>query len=320
VKKQKESREEKMSQIQEKLLNSTREIFESEKYAQYISTMAKFPNYSINNCILIASQCPDASYVCGYKKWQLDFNRAVNRNEHGIMIIAPVKYKADVDELVYDNDQHPVLDSDGNQKKEKVTKEFKGFRPAYVFDVQQTSGDPLPTLATLLDASVDGYEQLKGILEKISPVPVLFDENTGGANGYFSPSKKEIVIKKDLPQLQTIKTMIHEIAHASLGHGGKEDKWDRSSKEVQAESVAYWVASMFDFDTSDYSLGYIAGWSKDKEVSELKESLEIIKKTADKISSDIEKELLVANGQKKENVESEPVAEIKEERVRKKVR
>lgn len=108
--------------------------------------------------------------------------------------------------------------------------------------MQQTSGDPLPTLATLLDASVDGYEQLKGILEKISPVPVLFDENTGGANGYFSPSKKEIVIKKDLPQLQTIKTMIHEIAHASLGHGGKEDKWDRSSKEVQALCLSFYNA------------------------------------------------------------------------------
>lgn len=300
-------------------MNSTREIFESEKYAEYIATMAKFPNYSINNCILIATQCPSASYVCGYKKWQTDFNRIVNRNEHGIMIIAPVKYKADVDELVYDNDQHPVLDADGNHKKENVTREFQGFRPAYVFDVQQTSGDPLPALATLLDANVDGYEQIKGILEKVSPVPITFEEIGGGANGYFSPSEQKIVVKKELPELQTIKTMIHEIAHASLGHGGKEDKWDRNSKEVQAESVAFWVTSMLNLDTSDYSLGYIAGWSKNKEVTELKENLEIIKATADKISSDIENELLAIKEQKKEQPEIEESAEIREER-RKKVR
>lgn len=310
-----------MSQIQEKLLNSTREIFESEKYAQYIETMSKFPNYSINNCILIASQCPTASYVCGYKKWQTDFNRTVNRNEHGIMIIAPVKYKADVDELVFDQNQHPVVDSNGNQKKEKVTREFQAFRPAYVFDVGQTSGDPLPTLATLLDEAVDGYDQLRNVLEKVSPVPITYEAINSGANGYFSPSEQRIVIKKDMPELQTIKTMIHEIGHASLGHGGKEDKWDRSSKEVQAESVAFWVTSMLNLDTSDYSMGYIAGWSKDKEVTELKENLEIIKVTADKISSDIEKELQSLKEEKAEKLgEIVEPEQSKEEQIRKKVR
>ncbi len=320
MKKQRESREEKMSQIQERLLNSTREIFESEKYAEYIATMAKFPNYSINNCILIASQCPSASYVCGYKKWQTDFNRTVNRNEHEIMIIAPIKIKADVEELVYDNDQHPVQDADGNQKKEKVTREFQGFRSAYVFDLQQTSGDPLPTLVSLLDANVDGYEQLKGILEKVSPVPITFEEIGGGANGYFSPSEQRIVVKNDLSELQTVKTMIHEIAHAALGHGSKDDQTDRHCKEVQAESVAFWVTSMLNLDTSDYSFKYIASWSKDKEATELKESLEIIKSTADKISSDIEHELLAVKESKIEQTEEEAVAGVEKERVRKKVR
>ncbi len=254
--------------------------------------MAKFPNYSINNCILIASQCPTASFVCGYKKWQTDFNRTVNKNEHGIMIIAPVKYKVDVEELQFDEQNHPVLDSDGNQKKEKVSREFQGFRPAYVFDLQQTSGDPLPTLATLLDATVDDFETLKDIVMKVCPVPVSFEEINGGANGYYSPSEQRIVIKKDMPELQTIKTMIHECAHARLGHGSKDDKWDRQTHEVQAESVAYWVSSMLNLDTSDYSFGYIAGWSKDKEVSELKENLELIKATADGISKAIEEEFI----------------------------
>ena len=228
------SREERMSQIQEKLEAGVREIFDSEKYKDYISTMAKFPHYSINNCILIVSQCPEASHVCGYKKWQTDFNRVVNRNEHGIMIIAPMTYKADVEEAVFDSENHPVLDSNGKQVTATVTREFQGFRPAYVFDVSQTSGDPLPTLATMLSGGVEDFEKMKDILIAISPVPISFEEITGGANGYFSPATQSIVVKEGMSELQTIKTMIHEIAHATLGHGGKDDKWDRETKEVQA--------------------------------------------------------------------------------------
>lgn len=129
------SREERMSEIQEKLETGVREIFESGKYEEYIAAMSKFPHYSINNCILIVSQCPEASHVCGFRKWQTDFKRVVNRNEHGIMIIAPITYKADVEEPVFDSENHPVVDADGKQMTEKVTREFQGFRPAYVFDV-----------------------------------------------------------------------------------------------------------------------------------------------------------------------------------------
>lgn len=308
MRKQRESREEKMSQIQERLLKSTQEIFQSGKYAQYIATMAKFPHYSINNCILIAAQCPTASFVCGYKKWQTDFNRTVNRNEHGIMIIAPVKYKADVEELQFDENSHPVLDENGKQKKTIVSREFQSFRPAYVFDLQQTSGEELPTLATLLNASVDDYETLKDIVMRISPVPITFEAINSGANGYFSAGEKRIVIKEDLSQLQT---MIHEVAHATLGHGGKEDKWDRETKEVQAESVAFWVASMLNLDTSDYSFGYIAGWSKDKEVTELKENLELIKHTADVISQAIEKELVALKEKAEEEIKIQDCQEVK---------
>lgn len=311
------SREERMSQIQEKLEAGVREIFDSEKYKDYISTMAKFPHYSINNCILIVSQCPEASHVCGYKKWQTDFNRVVNRNEHGIMIIAPMTYKADVEEAVFDSENHPVLDSNGKQVTETVTREFQGFRPAYVFDVSQTSGDPLPTLATMLSGGVEDFENMKDILIAISPVPISFEKITGGANGYFSPATQSIVVKEGMSELQTIKTMIHEIAHATLGHGGKDDKWDRETKEVQAESVAYWVTQMVGLDTSDYSFGYISGWSKDREVTELKENLDLIKTTADKISADLERELSKSIEQTED---LKPGVEQAEQAKRKKVR
>ncbi|MDO5292768.1 MAG: ImmA/IrrE family metallo-endopeptidase [bacterium] len=304
------SREEKMSEIQQRLENGVRDIFESEKYKDYIDTMSKFPSYSINNCILIVSQCPDASFVCGYRKWQTDFNRVVNRNEHGIMIIAPVKYKANVEELVYDQNSHPVLDAQGNQKTEKVQREFQAFRPAYVFDVGQTTGEPLPTLVNLLENGVEGYEQIKEALISISPVPVSFESVDGGANGYFSPSNQCIVVKANMPELQTIKTLIHEIAHAELGHGGKEDKWDRESKEVMAESVAYWVSQMLNLDTSEYSFGYISGWSKDREVTELKENLELIKLTADKISDNLEQALI----KKREQEETQSSGQRKKSR------
>ena len=289
--KERQTREEKMSAIQQKLEDGVREIFSSEKYREYISAMSKFPRYSINNCILIASQLPEASLVCGFRKWQTEFNRTVNKGEHGIMILAPIKGKTEVEEDVFDENNRAVVDENGNQKTEKVMREYQTFRPVYVFDVSQTSGDPVPTLATELDENVDSFEEMKEVLISISPVPISFEVINGGANGYYSPTAGKIVIDERLPQLQMLKTMVHEIAHATLGHGSKEDKWDRQTKEVQAESVAYWVTQMIGLDTSEYSFGYISGWSKDKEISELKESLDVIKQTADKISSSIEEKV-----------------------------
>lgn len=288
---ERKTREEKMSAVQQKLENGVREIFSSEKYKEYIAAMSKFPRYSINNCILIASQYPEASLVCGYRKWQKEFNRVVNKGEKGIMILAPSKGKVEVEEELYDEKHKAVLDENGKQKTEIVTKEYQTFIPVYVFDVSQTQGDPLPLLATELQEQVESFQDIKRILEEISPVPIYYEDIQGEAKGYFNFVEQKIVIKESLPQLQTIKTMIHEIAHATLGHGSKEDKFDQSSREVQAESVAYWVAQMIGLDTSEYSFGYISGWSKDKEVSELKEHLELIKETADKISQAIEEKL-----------------------------
>ena len=290
MKKYKSNREEKMSEIQERLMNGTKEIYESGKWAEYISVMSKFPNYSINNCILIASQCPHASYVCGYKKWN-EFNRNVLKGESGIMIFAPIKGKVEVEEPKFDEKNQPVLNDDGTQTTEKVMREYKSFRPCYVFDLSQTEGEPLPTLASRLEGGVEDYEKLKEVLISISPVPITFEEVPGSANGFYSPTEMRIVVQDGMPELQTIKTMLHEISHATYGHGGKDDKWDKQSKEIHAESTAFWVAGMLGLDTGDYSFGYITGWSKDREVSELKENLELIKNTANDLVTKIDEKL-----------------------------
>lgn len=301
MKKYKSNREEKMSEIQERLMAGTKEIYESGKWAEYISVMSKFPHYSINNCILIASQCPHASYVCGYKKWN-EFNRNVLKGESGIMIFAPIKGKVETEEPKFDENAKPVLNEDGTQQSEKVTREYKTFRPCYVFDLSQTEGDPLPTLATRLEESVEDYETLKNILVSVSPVPISFEEVPGEANGFYSPTEMRIVVQDGMPELQTIKTMLHEIAHATYGHGGKDDKWDKESREIQAESTAFWVAGMLGLDTGDYSFGYITGWSKDREVSELKENLELIKNTANDLVTKIEEKLKECEQEKEKEI------------------
>ena len=302
-----------MSAIQKKLEDGVRDIFTSEKYREYISAMSRFPRYSINNSILIVSQLPEASLVCGFKKWQTDFNRTVNKGEHGIMILAPIKGKTEVEEEVFDENNRAVLDAEGRQKTETVMREYQTFRPVYVFDVSQTSGDPIPTLTERLERDVDSFDEMKQILMEISPVPVTFEVIDSGANGYYAPSSEKIVIDERLPQLQMIKTMIHEIAHATLKHGSKEDKWDRQTKEGQAESVAYWVSQMMGLDTSEYSFGYISGWSKDKEMSELKENLDIIKHTADSISASIEEKIKALHSDRVDTAEEMPLPKVSED-------
>ena len=207
------------------------------------------------------------------------------------MIFAPIKGKVEVEEPKFDEKNQPVLNDDGTQTTEKVTREYKSFRPCYVFDLSQTEGEPLPTLASRLEGGVEDYEKLKEVLISISPVPITFEEVPGSANGFYSPTEMRIVVQDGMPELQTIKTMLHEISHATYGHGGKDDKWDKQSKEIQAESTAFWVAGMLGLDTGDYSFGYITGWSKDREVSELKENLELIKNTANDLVTKIDEKL-----------------------------
>ena len=286
------TKEERMKEIQKKLEEGVRAIYDSDKYKDYITAMSKFPHYSINNCILIASQCPQASLVCGFMTWKKEFNRTVNKGEHGIMIMAPIKVKDKTQEPVFDENGRAVYDGNGKRVTETVEREYQTYRPVYVYDASQTSGDPLPTLATLLDEKVEDFPRIRDALIRASPVPVVFQHVTGTANGYYSPSEKKIVIDENLPQLQMVKTMIHEMGHAELKHGSRDDKWDRNTKEIQAESIAHWVSEMLGVgDTGSYSYGYISGWAKDRDVSELKDNLELIKTTADTLYQRIEKEL-----------------------------
>ena len=266
-----DKREIKLRALTEKLENGVKEVFDSDNYKEYLRTMSKFHNYSINNSILIASQCPVATYVCGYRTWEKEFNRHVNKGEKGIMIYAPRIYKK--------------KDEDGNEEDITV------YRATYVFDISQTSGDELPNLIENLNEDVRDDQRIKKALIRVSPTPIDFEPIERSANGYFSPKEERIVIDSSLSELQTVKTMIHEIAHATLKHGTKESVSNRSTNEVQAESIAYLVTGMIGLDTSDYSFGYISSWSSDKEISELKDSLEVITDTSNSIFEGLKTEL-----------------------------
>ena len=264
------------------------ELFESAKYKQYLDTMAKFHSYSVNNCLLIAMQKPDATLVAGYTAWRDKFHRQVLKGEKGLTIIAPSPYKKQIEQQVMDADGKPVFDATGQPVMESAEHTFNAFRVAKVFDISQTDGEPIPELVSDLTDPVEGFDDLLESIKSISPVPMRFDDIRSGANGYYSPKNQEIVIKRGMPEEQTLKTFIHEVAHAKLGHGGEDDHLDRRTHEVQAESVAYCTCKSLGLNTEDYSFGYIAGWSSGREQKELKASLQTIKDTADQMITGIE--------------------------------
>lgn len=276
-----------MKDIIQSLEDGLTDLFQSNRYANFLKTMTNFHEYSLYNTILIMMQCPQASLVAGYKKWQT-MGRQVKRGEKAITILCPCPHK--VKKKVLDKDGNPVLDENGK----KTEKEFSipYFRPGSVFDVSQTDGEPIETLnPKVLTDTVDGYDVLIQKLISISPVPVTFEEIEGSAKGYFSPSLKEIVVKKDMPNLQTLKTLVHESAHARLHNleAMEEHAKDRETKEVEAESVAYCVLTAFGFDTSEYSFPYIAGWSSGRDMKELKSSMDLIRITAGQIIDELQK-------------------------------
>lgn len=278
-----------LDKTMEQLESGIAELFASDKYQQYLDTMSKFHNYSVNNCILIAMQKPEATLVASYSAWQKKFKRQVMQGEKGMTIIAPNPVKRQLEQQVFDSEGRPVLDAEGKPVMEKIEAErFNSFRVVKVFDISQTEGEPIPELVTELTNPVEDFDDLLDSVKELSPVPIRFDTITTSANGYYSPQKMEIVIKRGLPEEQTIKTLIHEVAHAKLGHGGDEDTADRCTHEVQAESVAYCTCKALGLDTSDYSFGYIAGWSSDKDVKELKASLQTIRNVSDSLISGIQ--------------------------------
>lgn len=284
-----------MDSIMQSLESGVEELFTSNRYQEFLKTMAKFHNYSFNNTMLIAMQRPDATLVTSYKNWQ-SMGRQVMKGEKGITIIAPAPYKKMKEKEVLDENQRPIMGTDGKPKTEKVEVTVPHFKAVTVFDIAQTSGEPIQTLAPeLLTAAVQDFDSFMQAIQKISPVPIRFDEIDGNANGYYHNADKEIVIKKGLSESQTLKTVIHETAHAKLHDKeimeslGVEK--DRLTKEVEAESVAYCVCSSFGLDTSDYSFPYIAGWSSSREMKEMKASMDVIRKTAGEMIDQLTEEL-----------------------------
>lgn len=309
-------------EITDKLEQGIKELFESEKFKEYLTTMSKFYNYSFNNTLLIAMQKPDATLIAGYTSWQRNFDRHVMKGEKGIKILAPAPYKAQEErEKIAPATQKPVLDADGKPVTETVEVLRPAFKVVSVFDVSQTDGKELPDIAVdELTGSVENYAAFFEALKQESPVPISFEDIPGGAKGYFSHAENRIAIQEGMSEIQTVKTAIHEIAHAKL-HAIKpdekvapEERKDRHTKEVEAESVAYTVCQRYGIETSDYSFGYIAGWSSDKDTKELKGSLETIRSTAAEMIESIDAKLKVLLAEKSQEQTQETPEPVKEEK------
>ena len=285
------SQKERIREITDQLEAGIQELFDSDKYREYLNCMSKFHNYSLSNTLLIAMQRPDATLVSGYAAWQKNHGRTVKKGERGIRILAPYKYKVTV---ASDRD---VTSGDGPARngEEPKTVEQLGFKIAYVFDVSQTEGKELPDIGVNeLTGDVKGYKKLFRALTSICPVRMQFEDITGGAKGYYNDAEQCIAIKEGMSQVQTIKTMIHEMAHQKL-HAKEaldpDHPIDRRTKEVEAESIAYTVCSRYGLDTSDYSFGYVAGWSSGRDTKELKASLERIRTAADEMITGIDQSI-----------------------------
>ena len=272
-----------------------KELFQSESYAQYLQTMSRFHHYSVNNQVLIHMQKPDATLVAGFNKWKNQFGRNVIKGEHGIKIIAPTPFKKKIEQEKLDPDtQLPMLDADGKIITEEKTIQIPMYKPVTVFDVSQTEGKHLPQLAHDLSGNVANYDVFMEALRRSSPVPISVEVMGGGMDGYFDLEHQDIAIRKGMSEVQTVSAVIHEMAHALLHNRTKdtEEKTpeiSRSTEEVQAESISYAVCAYYGIATGDNSFGYIASWSKDKTLPELRESLEVISRTADGLINDIDR-------------------------------
>ena len=287
---------EKLKEITDRLEQGITELFESERYREYLRVMSKFHNYSINNTLLIAMQKPDASLVAGFSAWKNNFERNVMKGQKGIKIIAPSPYKIKQEMQKIDpHTQKPVIGKDGKPVTEEKEVTIPAYKVVSVFDVSQTEGKELPDIAVdELTGDVDRYKDFFAALEKTSPVPIAFENIEGGSHGYYHLEDKRIAINEGMSELQTLKTAIHEIAHAKLhdidlnAPKDEQPRVDRRTREVEAESVAYTVCQHYGLDTSDYSFGYVAGWSSGRELSELKSSLETIRSAAAEIINSID--------------------------------
>ena len=293
---------EQLKEITDRIEAGIRDIFESgdmEKYRNYLRTMSRFHNYSLNNQALIHLQRPDATLVAGYNRWRDKFSRHVLRGEKGITIIAPTPYKKKIEQEKLDPDTKlPILDADGKIVTEEKEIEIPMFRPVKVFDYAQTDGKPLPERVASpvanLTGSVENYEAFMEALRRSSPVPVEFKPLSADMDGYFSPKSQSITLREGMSEVQTVSAAVHEIAHAKLHNYGLQQAAERKAKsrnteEVEAESISFMVCAYFGIETGANSFGYVATWSKNAELPEFRASLDTIGKTANGIITDVEK-------------------------------
>ena len=294
---EKQSNKDRLKEITASIEDGIKELFQSENYAQYLQTMSRFHHYSVNNQVLIHMQKPDATLVAGFNKWKNQFGRNVIKGEHGIKIIAPTPFKKKIEQEKLDPDtQLPVLDADGKIVTEEKTIQIPMYRAVTVFDVSQTDGKPLPQLAHDLAGNVANYEMFMEALRRSSPVPISIEGMSGKMDGYFDLEHQDIAIRKGMSEVQTVSAVIHEMAHALLHNRrnateqtAEQIKLSRNTEEVQAESISHTVCAYYNIATGANSFGYIASWSKDKTLPELRESLEIINKTAGGLIDDIDR-------------------------------
>ncbi|MFA0814762.1 MAG: ArdC-like ssDNA-binding domain-containing protein [Anaerofustis sp.] len=290
------------------------ELFESDRYRKYLTTMSKFHHYSINNSILIALQKPEATLVAGYRAWEVKFGRHVKKGEKAIRIFSPMKFQSKEKQEDLSNE----IDKPNEESEDTLRVIRTGFRTAGVFDISQTEGKALPSIGvTSLTGTAEGCEELTSELIALSPVPVMFTEITGDANGYFSSEEQLIVVKDSLSEIHRLKTLIHEISHAKLHSNIDELTIDRQTMEVEAESIAYVVSQSFGIDTSEYSFGYIAAWSSGREMKELKMSLETIRITASGMIDELNERLGIKEQIENPTIESETGVVPKQEKNRK---
>lgn len=294
---------EQLAEITACIEDGIKDLFQSDKYAQYLKTMSRFHNYSFNNTMLIYLQKPNATTVAGFKAWQEQFERQVKKGEKGIRIIAPSPYKKKISEPKLDPDTDlPLKDKDGNIIYEETVIRIPAYRPVSVFDVSQTYGKPLPTIVSSLDGTVEHYDAFMEAVKRTSPVPIDFKPLREGLDGFFDASDQSITLREGMSEIQTVCAAIHEIGHAKLHNYEKQKEEtaqrdenaeppkpkDRRTEEVEAESVAFAVCAYFGIETGENSFGYIATWSQSKELTELKSSLDTIRQAASEIINGVE--------------------------------
>lgn len=290
-----EARKAEMEEITTKLEKGVKDIFTTDEYKNYLNFCAKLPRYSVNNQILIMLQRPDATMCQSFGGWK-DINRFVRKGEKGIRILAPAPYKMQKEQDKTDASGRTILDKDGEPVKETVEITVNAFKPVSTFDISQTEGEPVPTVGIAeLTGSVEGYETLLEAIKEVVPVPISFENIESGAKGYYHLEEDRIVVQEGMSQAQTVKTLLHEASHQALhsreAQNASGEVKSKNQKETEAESVAYVVCQHYGIDTSDYSFAYVATWSADKEVPELKASLDTIRRTASELITKIDEKV-----------------------------